>query len=84
MSIGYIEERCSCSAKFKVPAMMAGSENLWENATVLLKEWRETHVHEFEPAPEDAPTVIESGSSHERLGDEFGASDRVPAGFAAA
>lgn len=82
MTYAYIEERCSCNAKFKVPVLAPGTENLWESAVAQLDRWRELHEHEFEPVPADPPTVVESGSSHERVGDEVGVADRVPAGFA--
>lgn len=82
MNHAYLEETCSCEAVLKVPILADVVDNAWEAAVALLKDWREDHRHEFEPAAGEPPTVVESGSSHERVGDEVGVADRVPAGFA--
>lgn len=81
MTVGYLEERCSCNAKFKAPAMMAGAANLWENAVALLESWRQNHRHEFAPEPDEMPLIHESGSSHERLPEFWDTEDRAPTGF---
>lgn len=73
----YIEERCSCNAKFKVPARVRHLD-----AIDLLEDWRANHRHEMPSEPDEPPTVVESGSSHERAVNEYGVSDRAQAGFA--
>jgi len=82
MTYGYITERCSCTAKFTAPALSASHATVWGNATALLKEWRENHRHEMPDEPTEPPTIVESGSSHERAFEPETHSDRVPTGFA--
>lgn len=76
-----ITETCSCSASVSVPVESA---SYYQAAANIVAEWRKEHRHEFppaEPMPDEPPTIVESGSSHERLGEYYGADDRVPLGF---
>lgn len=78
-----MREKCSCGSRFeyvRVEGMTVTDERL-ERVYEMLKDWRENHHHEM-PEPElEVPTVVESGSSHERLGDEFPLQDRAAIGF---
>lgn len=84
MTYGYATEKCPCGASIKIPVLSTGHEGVWGDSMAQLKEWRETHRHEFPPEPEmppEPPTISESGSSHERLGDEFPIQERALIGF---
>lgn len=84
MTYAYITERCSCNAKLTIPVLSTSHTDVWENALTILEKWRSAHIHEAQPGEEygEPPTVVESGSSHERAADEFFVEDRAPIGFA--
>lgn len=65
-------ERCSCNAA------------IFTFRHSRVAEWRANHQHEMPEESADQPMIHESGSSHERLGDEYPVLDRArPAGFRA-
>lgn len=74
-----MREVCSCTAELKITDIEQWSvEALLE----VFANWRESHIHEMPAAePAEPPTFVESGSSHERLGDEFPMQDRATIGF---
>ncbi len=77
-----MKEVCSCGASFKYdrPAAITWDTTV---AAELLREWRRDHRHEMPEAEMEVPTVVESGSSHERQVNELGVTDRQPIGFRA-
>lgn len=78
-------ERCSCTAKLEItlPSDINGYANWEENMNKRFADWRVNHLHEM-PEPElEVPTVVESGSSHERDQIAWGVEDRAPIGFRA-
>lgn len=72
-----ITEECSCGAKIAVTGGEYRNDKDSRNprgAEEVVERWRVEHKHEFppiEPMPEEPPTIVESGSSHERAADEF-------------
>lgn len=74
-----MRETCSCTAQLEIIDVTN-----WTTAALAeqFAAWRESHRHEFAPV-EEIPTVVESGSSHERAFDDAGfGSNRVSIGFA--
>lgn len=74
-------EVCSCSASMEIKDVGQWSTEVLFEAFAA---WRESHRHEFapvEPMPDEPPLVVESGSSHERLADEYPTQDRALIGF---
>lgn len=74
-----MREVCSCTASLEILDV-----TLWSTEALLeaMKDWRENHRHEMPAAePDEAPLIHESGSSHERLGDEFPIQERALVGF---
>lgn len=78
-----MKEVCSCQAEFeyvRVEGMVVTDEWL-ERVYEMLKDWRASHIHEMPPAPVEMPLIHESGSSHERVVDEYPIQDRATIGF---
>lgn len=75
-----MKEVCSCGASF---AYKRPRSEYWNTTTAerLLLDWRENHRHEMPEAETEQPLIHESGSSHERAGDEYAIADRQPFGF---
>lgn len=80
-----MKEVCGCGASIEIPlATGNAAKSGWDKTMEQLKDWRTGHHHEFppaEPMPDEPPTIVESGSSHERLGDEYPIQDRALIGF---
>lgn len=79
-------EECSCGSRFEYVRVggITVTDGRLERVYEMMKDWRENHRHEFPPVeatPEDPPTIVESGSSHERIADEFPAQERALIGF---
>lgn len=76
-------EKCSCGAALKValPHDIKGYSDWYRMLEDTAAKWRTSHVHEMPEAEMEAPTISESGSSHERALNEYGVSDRAPMGF---
>lgn len=81
MTYGYATEKCPCGASIKIPVLSTGHLNVWEDSVAILKDWRENHLHEMPAEPEEPPFIHESGSSHERMADEYPVQDRALIGF---
>lgn len=77
-----MKEVCSCGAKFAIdmPALPLPDIH-WAKGLEMLEKWRREHLHEFAPEPEGPPTILESGSSHERLGEYMSTENDIPFGF---
>ncbi|MDL5351113.1 hypothetical protein [Microbacterium sp. zg-YB36] len=79
-----IAEKCSCGARFEIAVFPNSALERWDWRMEQIKDWRASHRHEMPEEPADQPMIHESGSSHERLGDEYPVLDRArPAGFRA-
>lgn len=64
-----MKETCSCGAKFEYDRRGASlPDDRLQKVHAMMLDWRENHRHEMPEEP-DQPTVIESGSSHERAND---------------
>ena len=73
-----MRELCSCGAELEITDVTGRSAEAIREA---FTDWRDNHRHEFAPALAEPPLIVESGSSHERLGDEYPIQDRGPVGF---
>ena len=73
-----MRELCSCGAELEITDVTGWSAEAIREA---FTDWRDNHRHEFAPALAEPPLIVESGSSHERLGDEYPIQDRGLVGF---
>ena len=73
-----MRELCSCGAELEITDVTGWSAEAIREA---FTDWRDNHRHEFAPAFAEPPLIHESGSSHERLGDEYPIQDRGLVGF---